>query len=74
MKYGLAGYKLIRGLNILDMYHSWWFQMMIVVLSVNIVVCSLDRLPAVWKIVKKQPDYDVERFRKYKARQEFSVN
>ncbi len=48
------------------MYHVWWFQLLIVLLTVNIVVCSIDRLSTTWKIVfiKKRP-FILSRFRNH---------
>ena len=49
--YGEFFYKVFSALKIFDMYHSWWFQMLLVLLALNIVICSIDRLPGAWKIV-----------------------
>ncbi|TYT73867.1 cytochrome c biogenesis protein ResB [Desulfobotulus mexicanus] len=38
-----------------DMYNSWWFQLLLLLLAVNLIVCSLERLPAVWRWVRKTP-------------------
>jgi cytochrome c biogenesis protein len=54
------------------MYHSWWFQSVIVLLTVNIVVCSIDRLSATRKILfVRKPSFDVSRFRKLKNKETF---
>ncbi len=34
-----------------DMYHSWWFILLLYLLTVNLMACSVKRLPRVWKIV-----------------------
>lgn len=65
-KYGEAAAHTLAYLNIFDMYHSWWFQFLILILAINIIICSLDRFPAIWKIVKKKPVFKIERFRNYK--------
>jgi cytochrome c biogenesis protein len=49
--YGEIFYRLFSALKIFDMYHSWWFQMLLILLAVNVVICSIDRFPSVWKIV-----------------------
>ena len=36
-----------------DMYHSWWFILLLYLLTVNLVACSVKRLPRVWKIVSE---------------------
>jgi cytochrome c biogenesis protein len=38
-------------LGFMDMYHSWWFTGLLVLFSINLVICSLDRLPRIWKLV-----------------------
>ena len=59
-------------LDIFDMYHSWWFQLLILLLTTNIVVCSIDLLSATWKIVfVKNPPFKLERFRKLSNREDF---
>ena len=73
-KFGDAAFTVLSGLNIFDMYHSWWFQFLILTLAINIVVCSMDRLPSIWKIVSKKPDFKIDRFRRYKNSQEFTIN
>ncbi|MCG8472734.1 MAG: cytochrome c biogenesis protein ResB [Desulfobacterales bacterium] len=52
--YGEGIYRIFAFLDLFDMYHSWWFQLLLVLLGINLVVCSMDRLPAVMKIVKKK--------------------
>lgn len=49
--YGEIFYRIFSALKIFDMYHSWWFQSLLILLAMNVVVCSIDRLPGVWKIV-----------------------
>jgi cytochrome c biogenesis protein len=46
-------YVILEKLSFMDMYHSWWFVALLITLSVNIIICSLDRLPRIWKIVKE---------------------
>jgi len=38
-------------LDIPDMYNSWWFLALLFLLSFNLVICSIDRFPGVWKQV-----------------------
>jgi cytochrome c biogenesis protein len=54
------------------MYHSWWFQMLIILLLINIIVCSIDRLSRTWKIIfVKNPQFNVSRFRSLSNKEEF---
>ncbi|MDM8523792.1 cytochrome c biogenesis protein ResB [Desulfococcaceae bacterium HSG8] len=48
-QYGETGYRLLYVFDLFDMYHSWWFRSLIVLLTANIVVCTLKRFPSVWK-------------------------
>ena len=46
-------YNFFDSLGFMDMYHSWWFTGLLVLFSVNLVICSLERLPRIWKLVKE---------------------
>ena len=41
--FGEFAFQLFSLLGLFDMYHSWWFQTLILLLTANIVVCSIDR-------------------------------
>ena len=72
--YGEFLYKLYNAFDLFDMYHSWWFQLLILLLTVNIVICSIDRFSTTWKIVSiKKPPFILSRFRKL-ADNEFFVD
>jgi len=73
--YGEFLYRLFDVLDIFDMYHSWWFQFLLLLLTMNIVVCSIDRLSATWKIVfAKNPSFNLSRFRKLSQKEEFNAS
>ena len=40
-------------LGFFDMYHSWWFITLLYVFSLNLVSCSIKRLPHVFKFVSE---------------------
>jgi len=46
-----AKIKLYKTVGLFDMYHSWWFILLLYLLTVNLVACSIKRLPHIWKIV-----------------------
>ena len=46
-------YTVFNKLGFIDMYHSWWFVALLILFSANIVICSLDRLPRILKLVKE---------------------
>jgi cytochrome c biogenesis protein len=65
-------YRIFSLLGLFDMYHSWWFRTLILLLNVNIVVCSIDRLHATWKILfARNPRFNISRFRQLKRKEEF---
>lgn len=63
-RFGEAAYRVFDFLDIFDMYHSWWFQLLLLLLGINLVICSLDRLPAVLKIVGKKQRLNPENYRR----------
>nr|MBP7476463.1 cytochrome c biogenesis protein ResB [Pyrinomonadaceae bacterium] len=42
-------------LGLFDVYHSWYYQLALLFLSLNIVLASIDRFPSVWKGYFKRP-------------------
>jgi len=75
MQYGPKLARLFEMLNINDMYNSWWFVSFLVLLSINLIVCTIDRLPNVWRMVvldnlKTTPD----RLERQSRRQVFLVD
>jgi len=48
-RYGVGLYHVLDFFNIFDMYHSWWFSAILLLLVVNLIACSLHRLPGVWR-------------------------
>ncbi len=41
--------RLFQTLNFFDMYHSLWFRLLIGLLSLNLIVCSINRFPKTLK-------------------------
>ena len=52
-EYSAGTIKLFSALNLFDMYHSWWFILLLYLFTVNLTACSIKRLPRVWKIVSE---------------------
>lgn len=46
-----AKLKFYTSLGFFDMYHSWWFILLLYLLTVNLVACSIKRLPHIWKTI-----------------------
>src|SRR5688572_3262575 len=46
--------KLVFGrLGFFDIYHSWYFNFLLLILSLNIVLASIDRFPSAWSYIVK---------------------
>ncbi|MGI8642328.1 MAG: cytochrome c biogenesis protein ResB [Pyrinomonadaceae bacterium] len=44
--------KIVYGsLGIFDIYHSWYFNFLLLLLSLNIVLASIDRFPSAWSYI-----------------------
>lgn len=43
--------KLYQSLDLFDMYRSWWFIGILVLFTINLIVCSAKRLPHVWRYI-----------------------
>jgi cytochrome c biogenesis protein len=52
----LAG--VLRFLQLYDLYHSTWFLLLMGLLTVNLVVCSLNRLPSSLRLYRRKPELD----------------
>lgn len=62
--FGETLYRFFAVLGLFDMYHSWWFQILMVLLAANVVVCSVDRLSAQRRILfVRKPAFQAARFR-----------
>ncbi len=45
--------KLYQALGFFDMYHSWWFILLLILLTVNLIACSIKRLPGIWRTITR---------------------
>jgi len=70
--FGEFGFRLLSALDFFDMYRSWWFRLLIMLLVVNIIVCSIERLASLSKIIFiKKPQFRRSRFQKARNRASF---
>lgn len=51
-RFGEARFKLFDALDFFDMYHSWWFITLLAVFALNLICCSIKRLPVILKLVR----------------------
>ena len=76
-KYGELRYKILSFLDsifdIFNMYQSWWFRALLLLLTINIIICSIDRMKATLKIIfVNVPPFNVSKFRSLENKKEFS--
>ena len=45
-------FHFLNFLGIFDLYHAWWFRLLLVLLIVNLIFCSLERFPRAWRFIK----------------------
>jgi cytochrome c biogenesis protein len=46
--------KLVYGwLGFFDIYYSWYFKLLLLVLSLNIILASIDRFPSAWSYISR---------------------
>ena len=55
-RYGIGLYEVLNFFNLFDMYHSWWFSAILLLLVINLISCSLHRFPGVWKQISREPN------------------
>jgi cytochrome c biogenesis protein len=41
-----------RWFELYDLFHSWWFTLILTSLALNLIACSLERLPRIWYLVR----------------------
>ena len=64
-EYGETLFRIFYSLDLFDMYHSWWFLFLLLLLTLNVAFCSLNRFSATWRIISANPPpFSVSRFRK----------
>ncbi len=53
--YGMSEstYKTLNALQFFDMYHSYWFLSLLGIFAVNLICCSIKRLPRIIKVVRE---------------------
>lgn len=48
-------FQIFLALDLFDMYHSFWFRLLLGTLTINLLVCSIDRFPTAWRRFRAQP-------------------
>lgn len=52
-KFGPTLATFMQLLDIPKMYSSWWFISLLVLLTLNLIVCSIDRFPFAWRLIQQ---------------------
>ncbi len=52
--YSLTTFRILNALDLFDMYHSWWFITLLVLLSINLITCFLKGFPRTWRLFSRQ--------------------
>ncbi len=50
-EYSQTTVQLFEMLGFFDMYHTWWFVLLLFLFTANLTVCTLERFPHTWKLV-----------------------
>ncbi len=51
-EYSPATVELFEMLGLFDMYHTWWFVLLLMLFTANLTVCTLDRFPRTWEAIR----------------------
>jgi cytochrome c biogenesis protein len=71
--FGAFFYRFFNIFGIFDLYHSWWFQTLMLMLTLNVLVCSIERLSSTWRIIfVRLPTFNLSRFRRLEKKEKFT--
>ncbi len=54
-RYGIGLYEVLNFFSLFDMYHSWWFSAILLLLVINLITCSIHRLPGILSQISRGP-------------------
>jgi cytochrome c biogenesis protein len=73
-RYGQISELLMR-LEITDLYHSWWFKVLLILFSLNIMICTLSRLsPKLKRAFRPNLKFETQTLLAAKIQEKFSKN
>ena len=74
MSYGEKWTDIIFQLGLDNMYYTTWFTALLAVLTINIIVCSIERFPPKWKVVLRvNPDFKIAIIDNQELKDSFTV-
>lgn len=72
-KMSQATYDFYSMVGLTDVYRTWWFQALLLLLSINLIVCSINRFPYTWRMIARPTkDLDEDSLPTYQLREKFS--
>lgn len=71
--YGPGMAKAFKAMSFDDMYSSWWFVGMLLLFTLNLTVCTIERLPHIWRVVvlDNLTSTNIDRLRKMAVRKSY---
>jgi len=68
-------YEIVSLFDLNNVYHSWWFTFLLFMFALNLIVCSIDRLPSLLKSFKTSTKpYPPEIFEKMPIKKTIEIN
>jgi len=53
--FGVVGYQIMDFLGFFDLYHSFWFRLVLLLFAINLILCSIERLPSLINFLRSRP-------------------
>ncbi len=51
-EYSQATVRLFETLGFFDLYHTWWFVLLLLLFTANLTICTLERFPTAWRVMR----------------------
>ena len=51
-EYSQGTVELFEALGFFDLYHTWWFVLILLMFTANLTICTLERFPYAWKAMR----------------------
>ena len=62
--YSPQALRILDAIGLTDVFHSWWFLTLVVLVSLSIVAASVDRFPNSWRFFSRPYKYPEDGFRR----------
>ncbi|MBS1125660.1 MAG: hypothetical protein H6Q98_598, partial [Nitrospirae bacterium] len=51
-EYSQGTVELFEALGFFDLYHTWWFVLILLMITANLTICTLERFPYAWRAMR----------------------